>query len=1324
MRRFLLFTIITLLSILNHAYASNGKDNKLNCTPTITTNALPANIICTNSFITVDFTFSDCVFPGNVFSVELSDALGSFAAPTNIGNIISTTALPIDALIPFTASAGTNYRIRVVSSNPVAFGTDNGVDLTILPKPLASFSVNNSLQCLNNNSFSFTNNSTGNIAGYNWKFGDGINSIQNSPNYTYNAAGNYNVTLIATGNNGCIDSMAQVVTVHPKPNVNFSIVDDSLCLGSLFEMNNLSSVNPGTITHEWKFDDGTNLLLYNVTKSFSTAGLHQIKLIETSDKGCKDSLSKTVFVYALPIPDFTINTVQQCIKTNLFGFQNTSTGFTISNWSFGDGGTSLLTHSANTYTNPGNYIVKLKVLNIDGCIDSISKPVSVLSSPTAAFTHSAIGSCNSNLNVSFTNLSTGTDFTQLWNFGDATTSTLLNPSNTYTTAGSYLVKLVILNANSCKDSISQTIVIATKPNLGFTVNNGGQCISTNLFAFTNQTTGAVSYLWNFGDGTTSILTNPTKSYSNNGPFNVTLIATNSNGCKDSLTQTVLVFEKPTASFTFPNNAICSNTLSVTPTNTSAGLSNTYLWSFGDGTTSTATNPIKIYTTQGTYNIKLVATNIHGCKDSSVQQISISPSPTANFTINNSTQCAVHNVFTFSNSSTGAISYYWDFADGTTSILSNPSKAYSASGLYNVKLIVTSSNGCKDSMTRTVSVLEKPTASFTLPANSICSNSLTVAPTNTSSGLNNSYTWYFGDGTSSNVINPTKTYASAGNYTIKLVALNTNGCKDSIEQVLAISTNPTANYSINNSAQCAVNNVFTFTNQSTNATSYFWNFDDGITSILSNPSKAFSNAGTYNVKLIAINSNGCKDSITTIVTVFEKPIAAFALNNSSTCSSSLSFAPTNNSTGVGNSYVWYFGDGTTSILINPTKTYSTIGTYSVKLVVTNGNGCKDSTEKNISFSTAPVANYSINSSVQCGNNNLFAFSNLSTGSSSYFWDFGDGITSTVANPSKSYSNSGTYTVKLVATSINGCKDSISNTVSIAVGPIAQFAYPGLGTNNCINVLNIPFTNNSTNGNSYYWDFGDGSTSTLINPTKTYTTYGVYIVKLVVTSLNGCKDSLSLSLSLALNPIASFNINSSSQCLNNNSFIFTSTSTLGSSYFWDFGDGTISSLQNPTKSYSVTGNYSVKLTVTNASGCSSVSTQNVTVNNALIADFTISGYDNCALGNALTFTNNTIGSATTYIWNFGDGTNSSLASPTKTYSSPGNYTITLIANNGSCIDSTSETISFQVKPTSSFSVNTSSQCLKNNTFTFTNNSTGAIGYLWDFGDGTSSFITKPN
>ena len=413
---------------INNGIAGNEKYYALSCTPTITTNALSTNTLCAGSSITVTFSFTDCVFPGNIFSVELSDSVGSFSAPINIGNVASTTAIPIDAVIPGNTLYGTKYRIRVVSNNPVAFGADNGVNITILPKPTASFSVNNSLQCLNNNNFTFTNSSSGAIANYIWNFGNGASSTQFSPNYTYATAGNYNVTLKAIGTNGCIDSMAQVITVHPKPTVNFSIIKDSLCLGSIFEMTNNSTISTGTMNHLWLFDDGTTAVTFNVNKSFNTTGSHLIKLISTSDKGCKDSLSKTVFVFNKPTANFTINLSTQCFKNNIFNFQNTSTGYSISNWSFGDATTSILTNPSKAYSNTGTFNVQLKVLNNNGCIDSTSKSVTILSSPIAAFSHSASGVCNSNLTVNFSNNSTGTDYTNFWQFGDGTSSTALNPT--------------------------------------------------------------------------------------------------------------------------------------------------------------------------------------------------------------------------------------------------------------------------------------------------------------------------------------------------------------------------------------------------------------------------------------------------------------------------------------------------------------------------------------------------------------------------------------------------------------------------------------------------------------------------------------------------------------------------------------------------------------------------------------------------------------------------------------------------------------------------------------------------------------------------------
>ncbi len=199
-----------------------------------------------------------------------------------------------------------------------------------------------------------------------------------------------------------------------------------------------------------------------------------------------------------------------------------------------------------------------------------------------------------------------------------------------------------------------------------------------------------------------------------------------------------------------------------------------------------------------------------------------------------------------------------------------------------------------------------------------------------------------------------------------------------------------------------------------------------------------------------------------------------------------------------SWAWNFGDGSTSSDQNPLKTYSSSGNYQVTLVVTNSIGCVDTATKFVSVGNSPTALFSA-PAVVCALNNI-QFTDLSTAGSgstlsSWLWTFGDGGTSTLKNPVYQYTSAGVYSVSLQVTASNGCTSSYSQSMTVYAAPLAGFTFVSAG-------LQVTFTNTSTTGGtaSYLWDFGDGTVSTLVNPVKTYLSYGVYNVCLTVFDLS--------------------------------------------------------------------------------------------------------------------------------------------------------------------------------------------------------------------------------
>lgn len=371
---------------------------------------------------------------------------------------------------------------------------------------------------------------------------------------------------------------------------------------------------------------------------------------------------------------------------------------------------------------------------------------------------------------------------------------------------------------------------------------------------------------------------------------------------------------PNAGFTFSTTG-----LDATFTNSSTGAA-TYIWDFGDGFTDTVPNPVHSYTAPGTYTVCLLANSACG-SDTICQAVTIScPAPTASFSAS-----ATDLTANFTNGSAGATSYVWDFGDGNTDTTANPTHVYSASGTYVVCLTATSVCGSDvfcDTITVTCAL---PTSAFTYTT-----LNFDATFTDASTGAT-SYLWDFGDGNTSTTPSPNHTYAAAGTYTVCQTVINACGADSTCQAVTITCPAPTAGFTASTTDLTA-----NFTNGSTGATSYMWDFGDGNTDTTTNPTHVYSVTGTYVVCLTATNACGSDVFCDTITITCALPTAAF-----SNVETGLQVSFTDASTGTVSGYMWDFGDGNTSTTMNPLHTYSATGTYTVCLTVTNACG-SDST----------------------------------------------------------------------------------------------------------------------------------------------------------------------------------------------------------------------------------------------------------------------------------------------------------------------------------------------------------------------------------------------
>ena len=487
--------------------------------------------------------------------------------------------------------------------------------------------------------------------------------------------------------------------------------------------------------------------------------------------GCDTVITR--YVYVNPLPKANFGTQGGCAKTAMNFYDSSKTGKSAVSysWSFGDGSTSSSPNPSNTYSKSGTYTVKLIINLSSGCSDSISKQVTVSPLPVVNFSSKSV--CGSQ--VAFTDSSLvagGSIVARTWYFGDGHTDTSANSLHTFPNIGTYNVKLVATSSMGCIDSVTKQVKVNNSLKAGFSTTEVCSGDSSRFTDSTVSTSKITSWLWHFGDGDSSSVQNPAHLFSTYGLYHVKLKVTSLAGCIDTTSANVRVDTKPDAAFGIGKITCQSSVVNFYDSSITNGATVTYLWDFGNGDTSISKNPAVIYTKAGSYQVHLTVTTIGKCFDSVSKTIVISPAPIANFGAEN---ICLGSPVQFSDSSTiasGAISSYsWKFGNGDTSVSQSPVNTYAASGSYSVSLMVTSNAGCEGSITRNVTINPLPISLFT---DSITNTTVKFFPKDTAYS---SYLWLFGDNDSSTAKKPVHIYTNYKIYTVKLTVTDKNGCSD-------------------------------------------------------------------------------------------------------------------------------------------------------------------------------------------------------------------------------------------------------------------------------------------------------------------------------------------------------------------------------------------------------------------------------------------------------------------------------------------------------------------------------------------------------------------
>jgi gliding motility-associated-like protein len=670
---------------------------------------------------------------------------------------------------------------------------------------------------------------------------------------------------------------------------------------------------------------------------------------------------------------------------------------------------------------------------------------------------------------------------------------------------------------------------------------------------------------------------------------------------------------------------------------------------------------------------------------------------------------------------------WDLGNGATANTQSTSTTYNGAASYTVNLNYGTVDGCTFNYSDNITANVLPTAQFTYTIDPITDS---IYFTNTSSPVGSTYSWSFGDNTSSTAFEPVHTYAAGGSYSVILTAIVAGACTDQATQTIIIDM-PVAGFFVDQTCS-GLNTQFTDTSSYVlgSIVGWQWNFGDGTNSNVQNPVHVFSIAGDYPVTLQVLSSAGQLVQTTQIVHIDSKPLVDFAAATPIGCAPfSVNF---NNITftDAGSTYFWSFGDDNFSSQVNPAHVYTNSGQYSVRLIVTSPAGCTDSTTKinYINSQAGPTAAFSY--SEGCVNSPIQFTEIVTPGleNQSWQWNFANGQTSNQQNPSQVFLSSGTYSVVLTVTNPAGCSDDVTLPVSINSKPTVNFTSPV--TDGC-SPLAINFSSTSTTapGSTYQWNFGNGSSASIQNPTYTYGDQGLYDVELIVTAPGGCSDSLTIAdyIDVLSGIVADFS--NSQNCAGlATGFTDLSSSSTGAttSWNWNFGNGNSSTLSDPVYVYLDAGTFNVSLIVSTDQGCSDTIVKPVVIEDKPIVNFAALPAAGCS-PLSVTFDDlSTTPLGSTYLWDFGNGDTSSLQNPTEVYVSTANYSVLLqVTTPYGCVDSLLlvDAITMEEHPTAAYLVSNDTAAVPQAQIDFMNESVLSTSVSWSFGDGTYSNEEDP-
>lgn len=1210
------------------------------------------------------------------------------------------------------------------------------------------------------------------ITNIEWNFMDGtvLNNTDLSANHTYDSTGTIYPEFTLTNAENCSFTFIDTLTLGDTARFDLTLdinVGDTICasqeigyLNNTPKEDNMSWI----FAHSYGYPSPHSSGMATITSISSdplmllrNTGWRNIS-VEANHNECKTDtvMSNQVFVLG-PVSRFNIDPTD-CEDGLTISVNDTSIDADLDSyvWDWGDGNTTGGQSQSHTYASTGDYTLSLTTANaVNNCVDSISTNV-IIRNPSASFVADTTIGCTG-MTVKFTASNTDQNDIFQWYITNLKTGTIVKrPStdenildgfyltdtleHTFSNVGYYSVRLRTGNLISgcLVDSTLDSFIHIIDLYPGFIIDtlNGCKNFDVTLTDTSSSDTTIAQLIWNFNDPlgskdtTLSLGTTSSFTYVDASVFGPSLTLVDVIGCSKTVTNSEFIRTTwPTPAFATNIPITCyGDTVEMRYTGGLSGPGDSLIWKYDDGTavdtfagkTDTARH---VFINGGMYGITLIGIDKNGCVDSIIDSIEIQE-PVAHFYLNESDTnfklCPPLDVqFHADSSSADITSLKWSFGDGGSTIFTRAqadlaSRSYIRSGFFDVNLIGTSDLGCIDTVIIDSFIqINGPIVTLTLDTLEGCTG-MTVNFSYISNDNITSYKWDFGDGTVTDYDTTIKvvnyTYNTAGAYTPAYYVYDTldpgeENCDyripyDSPIYIHGLDTD----FDIAGNEGCTPFDI-SFTDQvtfdeltydsiATGIAAYEWYFDSANisakidTSSSNDPTYTYDTSGSYSIKLVIVDSMGCRDSFTIADTI--QGLGSYSnasLDTFTGCAPlTINFTNTSESDGTITSTEWLFGDGQTGSTSNIQHIYDLttddyVDTFTVQLITADDNGCNDTLiwtdSVHISY---PKIKYNPIDTFICLGDTVFFQNKTNASGPSYLWDFGNGETSTSTNPIAQYLTDGLFNTKLVVTDTNGCMDSLEKSDYIDL-QIPHASYTNDPMYKYCPDTSVTFLNNSTrNGNiaQWIWFYGDGESDTIVdgsNPTHTYTTAQKFDVRLKVITTGGCIDDTVKNEILNIEgPYAVYASNDTLGCkgLPINFNISTDSSNVAT-YKWIFGDGdsTNWSNGNAIHIYDSMGVYHPYLRINdglictlNVGGIDSVEIETI------VADFLADTIRQCQdhefeLIQNTAFSNPS--AANKWKFKFGDGTSTSYAEIPDTFNHTfafaGDFDVTMYAKSGS-------------------------------------------------------------